>query len=410
MNVNTFLLSTILLTTGLIALATRAPSALAAPPGFADEVMQDGPVGYWRLNEPANAGTAVDSSNNGNNGSYLGAGVSTGRPGLCDGDTAALFDIGATVEGRIRVSNTQVLNPVNITMEAFVRWDGPNTQQQRILEKSFYGPIQPLDGDQENGEAAAQYGLSIDDGGHAQVELRANGNVPAVPSSTTLGQGANTHIVATYDGTMIRIYVNGCLDTVQCACGRGDIQTGSFDLGIGNQAHRNRSFNGMIDEIALYDHALSADRIRAHFQALTCIVSPCVANSSRNVGFQYAARFICGKSTGQAFASGQYFTCISVRNPTDQDISFRKRLSIAPRGKKAVPMSKLTDDLKLGPNETVDIDGDDLLQLIGQSRESFLKGSIVFESKAELDVEAIYTVAGRDEVQTMIIEHVVRRR
>ena len=79
-----------------------------------------------------------------NNGTYSG-GITFGQPGFHGGDTAALFD-GAT--GRIIVPNSNSLNPPHITMEAKVRWDGPNDFHQRILEKSSFPEL-------------AQYGLGI---------------------------------------------------------------------------------------------------------------------------------------------------------------------------------------------------------------------------------------------------------
>jgi hypothetical protein len=46
---------------GLVALALSGPSAQAAPPEFASEVLADSPIGYWRLSELEGL-TAVDSS------------------------------------------------------------------------------------------------------------------------------------------------------------------------------------------------------------------------------------------------------------------------------------------------------------------------------------------------------------
>src|SRR5262245_8575838 len=122
---------------------------------FANEVMADGPSGYWRLGEPLGSLTAADTSGNGNNGTCSG-GITFGQPGFHGGDTAALFD-GRT--GRIIVYNSGSLNTPYITMEAKVRWDGPNDLQQRILEKSSYPEV-------------AQYSLQIWPDGSVQVELR----------------------------------------------------------------------------------------------------------------------------------------------------------------------------------------------------------------------------------------------
>src|SRR5262245_61608327 len=154
---------------------------------FANAVLADQPVGYWRLGEPVGSVTAADASGNGNDGTCSG-GIKFEQPGLqmpgVPGDTAALFD-GAT--GRISVPNSEVLNPARITMEGVVKWDGPTGVQQRILEKeSFAG--------------TTQYGLSVLPDGHVQVELRRRGAPPADPPMTAkssptglVAPGAETH-------------------------------------------------------------------------------------------------------------------------------------------------------------------------------------------------------------------------
>src|SRR5262245_34356185 len=160
---------------------------------FAAEVLADGPIGYWRLGEALGSVNAADASGNLNNGTCSG-GITFGQPGFHGGDTAALFD-GRT--GRIIVLNSNSLNPPHITMEAKVRWDGPNGLYQRILEKSSFPEL-------------AQYGMGILPDGQVRVELRTS-SAPtsvAVDSVAVVTQGVETHVVATYDGAFIRIYFN----------------------------------------------------------------------------------------------------------------------------------------------------------------------------------------------------------
>src|SRR6266568_1981792 len=211
-----------------------------APITFASEVLTDGPIGYWRLGEAPGTATAADASGNANTGTYSSMGIELGQPGFHGGDTAALFD---GRNGRIDVPNSDVLNPPNITMEAKVRWDGPNDYQQRILEKSSFAEL-------------AQYGLSILPDGHVQVEIRTSAATTSVnvKSIGLAAQGAETHIVATYDGATIRIFLNGALDPSETAA-PGSISPKPPDptnptasgVGIGNQIDRDRPFNGLID-------------------------------------------------------------------------------------------------------------------------------------------------------------------
>jgi hypothetical protein len=231
---------------------------------FAAEVLADEPIGYWRLGEAPGSTRAADASGNANTGSYSSSGITLGQPGLHSGDTAALFD---GVTGRIVVPNSVSLNPLEITMEAEIRWAGSNGLQQRILEKSSFAEL-------------AQYGLDVVNSGQVIVELRTTtSGTQAIAGRSTgvVALNTRTHVVATYDGSVIRIYLDGMLDSETSAGGNaGDLSTkpppsSGTDLGIGNQSiyvpPRDRPFNGVIDEVALFDRALLAERILIHYQS-----------------------------------------------------------------------------------------------------------------------------------------------
>ncbi len=361
-----------------------------APITFANEVLADGPIGYWRLGEAPGTVSAADASGNANSGTYSG-GITLGQPGFHGGDTAALFD-GAT--GRIVVPNSDVLNPANIAMEAKVRWDGPNDLQQRILEKSSFAEL-------------AQYGLSILPDGHVQVEIRTSAATTSVnvKSIGVAAQGAETHIVATYDGATIRIFLNGVLDPSETAA-PGSISPKPPDptnptasgVGIGNQIERERPFKGLIDEVALYPTALSAGRILAHYQSQFV---------TREV-VQYAAKFVCGKSGGAVVAPGVYWTAVNVHNPTYKTIAFRAKIAVALPGLKPGHVSKFFE-AKLGPDQALEIDCPDILERSG-ARADFLKGFVVIESEVELDVVTVFTASGSSGQIALHTERVPPRR
>jgi hypothetical protein len=127
------------------------------------------------------------------------------------------------------------------------------------------------------------------------------------------------------------------------------------------------------------------------------------------VVFQYAVKFICGKSAGTVVAPGVDFTAINVHNPNDKAIGFRKKFAIALPSETPGPVSKFFD-AKLGPDQAFEIDCDDILRRT-QSNASFIKGFAVLESDLELDVVAVYTAAGATgRVETMELERVTPRR
>ncbi len=214
---------------------------------YAASVLPDTPGGYWRLGESAGA-AAGDSSGSGNTGTITG-GVTLGRAGAIPGDanTAMAFD-GST--GYVSVSDTPTLSPTaSVSVEAWLYVTAlPAGVYQWIVGK---------------GSPSVSYWLRID----APVEGSKIGffvNIGGVFEprvSTTAPPPLNqwTHIVATYDGSNLRMYQNGQL--VSTAARAGPIQAAAGPLTIGS------GFSGSLDEVAVYSVALPAARVQAHYRA-----------------------------------------------------------------------------------------------------------------------------------------------
>ena len=130
---------------------------------------------------------------------------------------------------------------------------------------------------------------------------------------------------------------------------------------------------------------------------------------NRPQGFQYAVKFICGKSPSRILAPGAYFTAINVHNPTRGTIGFSKKVAIALPEEKPGRVSRFFD-ARLRTDEALEIDCPDILRH-ADSTDDFLKGFVVIQSRVELDVVAVYTAAGAtDRVETLHIERVPPRR
>ena len=144
------------------------------------------------------------------------------------------------------------------------------------------------------------------------------------------------------------------------------------------------------------------------FLAIAIILSSSFSTAQQSSVFQYAVKFICGKSNGKVLAPGTYLSAINVHNPADTVVVFRKKVAIALPGQKAGPVSKFFDS-RLGPDEALEIDCEDIFKMTDTNL-SFFKGFVVIESKVELDVVAVYTVAGATgQVETLEIERVSPR-
>ena len=71
------------------------------------------------------------------------------------------------------------------------------------------------------------------------------------------------HIVYVYNGSNEKYYINGVFDSSQEASGQ--IDTGSNNLLIGKGYSSGYYFNGTIDEVRIYNRALSPGEIRIHY-------------------------------------------------------------------------------------------------------------------------------------------------
>src|SRR5207237_2837648 len=65
-----------------------------------------------------------------------------------------------------------------------------------------------------------------------------------------------THLAATFDGTMVRLYVNGVQVASQAQATPLRTTTGTLQIGADSYAGEN--FAGRIDEVRIYNRALTA--------------------------------------------------------------------------------------------------------------------------------------------------------
>src|SRR5207248_10159623 len=81
-----------------------------------------------------------------------------------------------------------------------------------------------------------------------------------VRSATAIPMNTWTHLATTYDGTNQRFYVNGVLVKTVVNAGAIVQSNGALRIG-GNNSSFYEFFNGLIDEVRVYNRALSAAEI-----------------------------------------------------------------------------------------------------------------------------------------------------
>jgi hypothetical protein len=97
------------------------------------------------------------------------------------------------------------------------------------------------------------YALAASDPGSATGTVRTASQISTSGGALTAGRWA--HLSATYDGTNLRVYVDGALASSRSVSGA--ITAGGGALRIGT------SFKGVIDDVRVWDGALSAPEIQA---------------------------------------------------------------------------------------------------------------------------------------------------
>jgi len=72
-------------------------------------------------------------------------------------------------------------------------------------------------------------------------------------------------VVVTYDGTNMKVYVNGVLESTLASSLSVENHTQQFQLGkLSNGASY---FSGLMDEVAVYGYALTATQVSEHYNA-----------------------------------------------------------------------------------------------------------------------------------------------
>ena len=229
------------------------------PPAYEGEVTGDVPRAYWRLGEAAAETVARDATANAFNGTYEGAATRPVGGALAnDANTAVSFDglDDAVIFGD--VLDFQGTAP--LSLEAWISQPAG----------SDGGPIVAKLDPSPSGPSVAECGYVLASGGTTITFTRRGGDscTGASPSQTARGRlpsfGRWHHVVGTYDGTAVRLYVNGVLAGSDSASNASlPNTTSALRVGADNDA----SFNGAIDEVAVYDTALAAADVRSHYES-----------------------------------------------------------------------------------------------------------------------------------------------
>ena len=207
-----------------------------------------GPVAHWRFDE-GNGTTTYDSSNNSNDGQFMTAASSptwtTGKYG-----TALSFD--GTDDYVSLVPNTS-LEPSQFSIEAWVKGKG-NGQIYVYYPKGAHA-----DG---RGVTISPTSISFGD---------ADGSWAYVSRVSSHDSNTWTYITAVYDGSVMKLYVNGIFDNsategITWTDGAGpNPPSKTAVVGVGYNSGYQSYFNGLIDDVRIYNYARTPSQIQQDY-------------------------------------------------------------------------------------------------------------------------------------------------
>jgi hypothetical protein len=211
---------------------------------YAAAITADKPVAWWRMDDPAGSTIAADEL-----GLHPGA-VSGGEVTFgVDGAVGKAMMLSG--DGYLDVGNFFDLAPgQGYTLEAWVKSDWSNFQN--VFEKR--------DGMNQG------YVLYLRDGARLQYETfydnESAGFATEDPDPSLLG--TFVHVVVTGDGAGdVELYING----IETAGGNVFPSDAGVPFPIDRDLYLAEAVVGAVDEMALYDHALTAVQVGAHYAA-----------------------------------------------------------------------------------------------------------------------------------------------
>lgn len=193
-------------------------------------------VGWYKLN-----GNVLDSSGNNKHGSIVGSPTVTneGPLGICYTFNPATGDY-------ITIPN----------LSEFI-YNSPFTFSAWIKTSGLSG------GQTLNGVVSLTYGIGmyLNAGGYLCLRVRFNGSVTGLTSIKTVSDNKWHHICGTYDGTTLKLYIDGLFDSSLNSVTMDNIYSNSGYIGVEANDGSKYKFTGQIADVRIYDEGLSSKEI-----------------------------------------------------------------------------------------------------------------------------------------------------
>jgi hypothetical protein len=269
-----------------------ASSSFAQIPNY---LPTNGLVGWWPFN-----GNANDESGNGNNGTVNDAALTTDR--FANANKAYSFN---GLNSYIIVPDNNSLDLSNqYTLSAWISIPDYTTGPALPNGSGVIDGNRTILGKPKNSGWATGYNLSSGPNGQSTNLLSVAANMVCCPN---IGLGSNLepstnvwyHFASTYDGSVIKIFINGELDNSLQASFILDNSSEPLYFGkeftlVGDNWYR--WFKGEIDDIAIWNRALTQEEINDLYNSINCSNNLTISPTNNQLQIGSNANFIATTS------------------------------------------------------------------------------------------------------------------
>jgi len=226
------------------------------PPTFTSDLNT---VGVWHLDEGSGT-TAYDETGNDNDGTLHNGTVT------CSNGDCPTWESGSNCKSGNCLSFDGSNDYVNVsdlpsmsatTLEAWVYVKGDSSgSNNAIIDNNIAGLNQ------------GDIWFYIQNDGDIQFDIQnASGEGNLLTTDQPISDNAWYHIVGTYDGTNMIIYVNGSAHSTTASISDATPFSRDTNVSIGsNEGGSDNFFNGTIDEVRIYNRALTGEEINSSFK------------------------------------------------------------------------------------------------------------------------------------------------
>lgn len=221
----------------LIIFTLSAGLSQAATSIYRNAVLADSPIAYWEFDETSGT-NAADSSVNSFNGTY--------ETGHTLATSSAAANLGTAVDfsgGYVSLGSHDLGSLAAYTVEAWINLDSVAGFSSLIATSAT---------------GAGSMAFNISDG---KIDFSNGWGVQS--GANTIAVDTWYHVAVTKAGTSATIYINGS-EVANGSVGAGPDSFSNFNIGAWGTS---RKVDGTMDEVAIYNTALSDTRIAAHYAA-----------------------------------------------------------------------------------------------------------------------------------------------